>query len=39
MNDSNLVNIDWIDEFISEDDKELDWYEDLAAEYDSEGVE
>ncbi|WJZ48202.1 hypothetical protein [Synechococcus phage DSL-LC02] len=39
MNDSNLVNIDWIDEFIDEDDKELDWYEDLAAEYDAESVE
>jgi len=39
MNDINLVNIDWIDEFISEDDQELDWYEDLAAEYDAESVE
>ena len=29
------LNMDWIDEMISEDDDELDWYEDLAAEYDA----
>jgi len=33
------LNIDWIDEFIDEDDNELDWYEDLSYEYDAESVE
>jgi len=33
------VNMDWIDELLSEEDDELDWYEDLAAEYDAEAVE
>ena len=33
------LNMDWIDEMISEDDDELDWYEDLAYEYDAEAVE
>lgn len=33
------LKMDWIDEFISEDDDELDWYEDLSCEYDAEGVE
>jgi len=32
------VNMDWITEFLAEDD-ELDWYEDLASEYDAEAVE
>ena len=33
------VNMDWIDELLSEEDDELDWYEDLAAEYDAEAVD
>lgn len=33
------VNMDWIDELLSEEDDELDWYEDLATEYDAEAVE
>lgn len=33
------VNMDWIAEFLAEDDDELDWYEDLSVEYDAEGVE
>lgn len=36
----NLINMDWIAEFIEEDDtQELDWYEDIAYEYDAEAVD
>ena len=33
------LHVDWIADFLSEDDDEFDWYEDLAYEYDAEAVE
>ena len=39
MSYTDTVKTDWIDDIISEDDKELDWYEDASAEYDGSGIE